>query len=126
MFEESIILLTRLCRLNDRVKTVLSSNEKFSSLIYVVISYFVKEHYSKQRNTILYELTLTFLIEYTSKSSLCIGLNRVINESVVIPEVPVISGSSADLLIVVMSHLVVETANYDPLIFNYIAIMRNV
>jgi hypothetical protein len=117
--------MIRLCHLNEKVRDILSSNPKFGSLIYVMVSYFVKEHYAKQRNSTIYELVLTFLIEFTSKKTLCASLNQLINESVVIAEIPVVSGSSADLLFVVMSHLVTESLNFDPYLYNLIAIMRN-
>lgn len=120
-----MIILIRLCHLNEKAREILSSNPKFTSLIYVIVSYFVKEHFAKPRNVALYELSLTFLIEYTSKTGLCASLNRLINESVVIPEIPVVSGSSADLLLVVMSYLITEAPNKDPYLYNFIAILRN-
>lgn len=104
---------------------MLSLKNKFGSLVYVAVSYLVKEHFSKNQNKTLYELLLTFLIEFTSKKEICVSLNNTINESVVIPEIPVVAGSSIDLLMVAISNLIMDAEQFTPYLFNFAAILRN-
>jgi hypothetical protein len=98
---------------------------KYGSLVYVAVSYLVREHFSKNQNRATYELMLTFLLEYTSKKEICISLNNTINESVVIAEIPVVAGSSIDLLMVAICNLIMDAEQFTHYLFNFAAILRN-
>lgn len=90
----------------------------YKSLIYIVVAQLVEQHYAAYNSGImkggvpwnkgLHQLLVVFLMEISVHQSLCVELNSIIPESVVIPQIPVFSGTSTDLLVVALSQLLID------------------
>lgn len=113
-------MLLRLLRLSEKARTLAAAIPSYKSLIYIVVAQLVEQHYcgfsSNSTNPNgattwsrgLHQLMVVFLMEVSAHQSLCVEFNAVIPESVIIPQIPVFSGSSVDLLFVAISQLLID------------------
>lgn len=126
LFEESLFFLMRFSRLNEKFIRATINAKKYGSLVYLLIKYLCEEVYSKEDNHFTVEVILSYLIQETGQRDFCCWLNDPVPESVIIPQISVVSGSSIDLIIVALCQLVSEKQEVGKWTFNYLAIMRNV
>ncbi len=125
LFEESLYLLSRLVHLNPRAKKAVTENPKLQGIPYMLVYYLVSEFYAKEPRRRLIDIAVTFLMDITSDFSAGVALNTPLAESILISQLPVIAGSSVDLIVVAVCHLLDDCPLVESYSMNLLAVLKN-
>lgn len=118
-------MLGRLTHLNQRAKKAITESPKLQGIPYMVVYYLVSEFYAKEPRRRLIDLAIVFLMDLTSDYSIGVALNAPLAESILITQLPVIAGSSVDLLVVAVCHLIDDCPLVEYYMMNLLAILKN-
>ena len=91
----------------------------------MLVNYLVAEFYDKEPRRRLIDLAIVFLMDLTSDYSSGVALNAPLGESILIPQLPVIAGSSVDLIVVAVCHLLEDCLLAENYSMNLLAILKN-
>jgi hypothetical protein len=119
------MVLLRFIRLNSGMFKIMCIDKKFSSFPYMLVYHLVDIHYKKESRKEIFQVILSALIDMTTALDFCASLGQPINESVVIPHIPVLSGTSFDLLFVTFCYMIYESEEFAPHFQHFLAILKN-
>lgn len=120
--------MTRLVHLNDNVKHILTANNKYRGLPYMMVYYLLKSQTVpvKVSDIKLCEMCIILLMELTCSHILPRMMNEPVNESIIIPHIPVVAGSSYDMIVVASCYLLGERERHMvPFYLHLIGLIKN-
>ena len=72
-----------------------------------MIIYYLVDIYNTGMRSGLFEILTALILELSSNKNYCLNLNEQIQESVLIPGIPIVSGSYMDLFFVTFAYLMI-------------------
>ena len=112
-------------QVNPLVGTQIANVPSNRLVIYVILKYFVELHYSKRGSPSMNGLFSSFILQLSSTGSLAPIWNEIVTESVVISQIPVFSGTYADLIFVCISQILIDSKEFQPIHITYAVCLKN-